>query len=334
MPPQAGCPALQILLCCFQHFAVLVLGLTPSPLGIPKTAFWIYVSGSLLFTVGLVKIFRELPHEHGVDKIMPVGRLCFAIPMAVFGSEHLTATADIARLVPRWIPAHTFWVYLLGVAFICAALSITVLVQARLEAALLGMTWLIFVFVIDIPAVMANPHNRFFWALALRQLAFSGGAFAFAISPRSRRAGQPSSVRSISAWTAFPRFFVGIPSLFYGVEHLLHPAYVPGIPLQKLIPEWIHGRIFLSYFVGVILILAGVCLLINKRTRTAATFLGLTVLLTVLWIYLPMFLAAPRDVRALNYFFDTLLFCGAILLLANAMEEKAVARLTARQYAY
>lgn len=80
---------------------------------------------------------------------------------------------------------------------------------------------------------------------------------------------------------------MGIPSLFSGVEHLLHPEYVPGVPLQKLTPEWIPGRIFLSYFVGVILILAGVCLLVNKKARTAATSLGLTILLTELWIYLP-----------------------------------------------
>jgi hypothetical protein len=49
------------------------------------------------------------------------------------------------------------------------------------------------------------------------------------------------------------------------VEHLLHPEYVPGVPLPKLTPEWILGRIFLSYFVGVMLILAGVCLLVNKK---------------------------------------------------------------------
>jgi hypothetical protein len=53
----------------------------------------------------------------------------------------------------------------------------------------------------------------------------------------------------------------------------------------------------------------------------AATSLGLTILLTVLWIYLPMLLAAPRDVVALNFFFDTLLFCGAILLLANSLAK-------------
>jgi uncharacterized membrane protein len=315
-------PALQILVCCFQRFVVVVPALASPPFGMPATVFWIYVCASLLFIIGLIKIFGELTQEHGVDKIMPFGRLFFAIPMAVFGSEHFTSTASIATLVPRWIPAHMFWVYLVGLAFLCAALSIAVLVQARLAAALVGMTLLIFVFVMDIPAVVANPRNRFFWALALRELAFSGGAFAFAMWPWSTRPRQPSPSPPPAAWAAMPRFFVGIPSLFYGVEHLLHPAYVPGIPLQKLTPEWIPGRLFLSYFVGVILILAGLCLLVNKKTRMAATSLGLTILLTVLWIYLPMLLASPTDVVALNYFFDTLLFCGAILLLANAIDKE------------
>jgi uncharacterized membrane protein YphA (DoxX/SURF4 family) len=115
---------------------------------------------------------------------------------------------------------------------------------------------------------------------------------------------------------------VGIPSLFYGVENLLHPAYAPGVPLQKLTPEWIPGRIFLSCFVGVTLIVAGVCLLVNKKTRIAATSLGLTILVTVLWIYLPMLLRAPTDVVALNYF--RTLLSGAILLLANAMTKNDV----------
>jgi uncharacterized membrane protein len=320
---------LQIVVCSFPQFVVVVPALAFG-VGIPVPVFWIYVSASLLFMIGLIKILGELRQEHGVDKIMPFGRLFFAIPLAVFGSEHFTFTANVAALVPRWIPAPTFWVYLVGLAFLGAALSIAILFQARLAAALVGMALLIFVFAMDLPAVVANPGNRFFWALALRQLAFSGGAFAFAMCPWSTRSTRPresSRAQLTKALAAMLRFFVGLPSLFYGVEHLLHPEYVPGVPLQKLTPEWIPGRIFLSYFVGVILILAGVCLLVNKKARTAATALGLTILLTVLWIYLPMLLAAPTDVVALNFFFDTLLFCGAILLLANSLDkEPALAR--------
>ncbi|HUS10607.1 MAG TPA: hypothetical protein VMZ30_09090, partial [Pyrinomonadaceae bacterium] len=45
-----------------------------------------------------------------------------------------------------------------------------------------------------------------------------------------------------------------------------------------------------------------------------------------LWIYLPMLLAAPTDVVALNFFFDTLLFCGAILLLATRLTKNQLRR--------
>jgi uncharacterized membrane protein len=293
-----------------------------SAFGLPPTVFWIYLCASLLLIAGLIKVFNELPQEHGVDKIMPFGRLCFAIPIAVFGSEHFTATASLATLVPRWIPAHVFWVYLVGLAFLGAAIGIAVLVRARLAAAGVGIAMFMFVLLMDMPAVAANPHNRFFWALALRQLAFSGGALAFAMSPSSTRSRPRSPVQAATPWAALPRFFIGIPSVFYGIEHLLHPTYVPGIPLQRLTPEWIPGRMFLSYFVGLMLILAGACLLTNTKPRLAATALGLTILLTVFWIYLPMLLAAPKDLAALNFFFDTLLFSGAILLLANAMDKE------------
>jgi uncharacterized membrane protein len=326
---------LPILLCCFQQPAVAVLALASTPFGISVTAFWMYVCASLLSILGLIRILRKLPPEHGRDRIVPFGRLFFAIPIAVFGTEHFTITAEIAAMVPRWIPAHTFWVYLVGLGFICAGLSMAVRIQARLAAALVGMTMLIFVCVIDIPGTVAHPHNRFFWALALRELSFGGGALAFAMAPWSTQLREPPAAQPLVARAAsLPRFFIGIASLFYGVEHLLHPEHVPGVPLEMLTPVWIPGRIFLSYFVGVVLILAGVGLLANRKPRLAATFLGLTILLAVLWIYLPMLLAAPTSVVALNYFFDTLLFCGAILLLANGMEkETALARTYASQNA-
>src|SRR5205809_1311287 len=147
---------------CFQKFVVIAPALAFPPLGMSAIVFWMYVCALLIFIIGLIKIVGELPQQQGVDKIMPFGRLFFAIPLAVFGSEHFTLTANIANLVPRWIPAHPFWVYLVGVAFICAALSIATLVRARPAAALVGMTFLIFVLVMDMPGVMAKPGNRFF----------------------------------------------------------------------------------------------------------------------------------------------------------------------------
>ena len=73
---------MQIQLCCFQLFVVVVPALAFAPFGMPAIAFWMYVCASLLFIIGLIKILGELSQEHGVDKIMPFGRMFFAIPMA------------------------------------------------------------------------------------------------------------------------------------------------------------------------------------------------------------------------------------------------------------
>ena len=164
-----------------------------APFGLSGDVLWAYVSGCLLLLVGLIKISKdELPHARGLDKILPFGGLFLAIPMAVFGTEHLTDTAGIATIVPQWMPSHTLWVYLVGIALIAAALSITTKIQARPAATLLGVMFCCLVLLIHIPNIVAQPGNRFFWAVGLRDLAFGGGAFAFAGSQMntSSAAGQ------------------------------------------------------------------------------------------------------------------------------------------------
>jgi hypothetical protein len=117
---------------------------------------------------------------------------------------------------------------------------------------------------------------------------------------------------------------IAIAAIFYGVEHFLHPANVPGVPLEKLMPAWIPAHPLISYLTGAILVIAGTCILLDKKTRMAATYLGAWIVLLVLFIYGPILIAALADpstavkVEGINYFADTLLFSGAILALASA----------------
>ena len=289
--------------------------------GLPGIVFWGYFAAAAVLVVGLVKIFNdELPQARGIDKIMPFGRLCFATPLAVFGTEHFTDTSDIATMVPSWIPVHTFWVYLVGVALLAAALSIAVKVQSRLAATLLGVMFFSFVVLMDIPAALAEPNNRIAWTLALRELAFASGGFAFAGARMSaKHAGRAPVLVTVA------RYCIGVTAVFYGVEHFLHPTFATGVPLEKIMPEWIPGRLFWAYIAGAVLIASGACLVANKKTRQAATYLGLMILLLVLFEYLPMLLASPEDIVSLNYFFDTLFFSGAVLVLADACGERTSA---------
>jgi uncharacterized membrane protein len=127
------------------------------------------------------------------------------------------------------------------------------------------------------------------------------------------------------------RVLIAIAAIFYGVEHFLHPANVPGVPLEKLMPAWIPWHRLISYLTGAMLFVAGASILLNKKTRVAATYLGAWLVLLVVFIYGPILIAALGDpstdvkIEGINYFFDTLLFAGAILALASATPRRDAA---------
>jgi uncharacterized membrane protein YphA (DoxX/SURF4 family) len=89
-------------------------------------------------------------------------------------------------------------------------------------------------------------------------------------------------------------------------------------------PAWIPGRLLVGYLTGAILFVAGAAILLARKTRMAATYLGTWIVLLVVFIYGPILIASMLDpstavkVEGINYFFDTLLFAGVILALANA----------------
>jgi len=76
-----------------------------------------------------------------------------------------------------------------------------------------------------------------------------------------------------------------------------------------------------AYLTGTIEVIAGVAILINQYTRDAAVLAGLWIVLLTLFLYVPL-LAMARGtagiVEGMNYVFDTLLYGGALLLLAGA----------------
>src|SRR6516225_5653662 len=120
---------------------------------IPSTVIWSYSVGGAVLAIGLVTIFLrgDWQKARGLDKLILVGPLFYAAPIAAFGTEHFTLTAVIASMVPKWIPWHLFWAYFVGACFIAAALSLVTRIKARLAASLLGLTFFLFVILMDAP---------------------------------------------------------------------------------------------------------------------------------------------------------------------------------------
>ncbi|HEV2398221.1 MAG TPA: hypothetical protein VGS27_14870 [Candidatus Sulfotelmatobacter sp.] len=285
-----------------------------------RTAFSMSAAGLVLVVIALMVAKHAIARAQGLEKIVGLSNLCFAAPLAVFGAEHLSAAQGISQIVPKFMPWHLFWAYFVGFALVAASLSIATRIQAFWAGLLFGTMMFLFVAMMDIPGTLSDLHNRISWALLCRETSFGAGGWMIAAAAMDAKRRQ--SQRAI---IMLARVVIGMVAVFYGVEHFLHPMNVPGVPLEKFMPDWIPLRALISYATGAILIVGGIGIVLTRKARTAAAYVGTWIFLVVLFIYGPILIASLLDpstavkVEGLNYFFDTLLYAGTILALASAM---------------
>src|SRR5579872_2146739 len=263
----------------------------------------LYAAGVAILIIGLIMILRnDVPQARGLEKLIPFGRIFFAVPLAAFGVEHFIFANFMTGMVPSWIPWHLFWIYFVGAALIAAALSIATGICSRLAGALLSFMIFLFVCTLHVPNWIAHPHDRFAMAVALRDLAFSAGALALAVTPKNR----PQTNWELAIVTIM-RLAIAIPMVVFGFEHFIYPSYVPVIPLERAMPSWVPAPHVFSCLIGIAMLATALGIIVHWKPRKAAIWLGIVILFTMATIYLPILIAAPLDVaNAINYFFDTL----------------------------
>ncbi len=272
-----------------------------------------------LLVIGGLCARRPVAEARGLDKLVALGNVFFAAPLAVFGAEHLSGDAGIAAIVPAYLPFRMFWVYFVGVALVAAALSIATRILVPWSGLLFGVMMFLFVAMLHLPGALSEPGNRFGWVIVFREMSFGAGGWALAGGAMA--AGR---ARTKSTLVTVGRVVIGLAAVFFGIQHFLHPTNAPGVPLSKVMPEWIPGRMVVGYLTGAIELVCGAGILIGRKTRTVATCLGAWIVLLVVVIYGPILIDSTRDPSAagkvvgINYFTDTLLFAGAILGLASA----------------
>jgi uncharacterized membrane protein len=279
-----------------------------------RPALSMSAAGLALLVIGLLAAKSDIVQARGIDKIVALTYLCFAIPLAVFGAEHLSLGKAMLNAVPSYMPWRLFWVYFVGFALIAASLSIATKIQVRWSGLLFGTMMLLFVAMVHLPGAV-TAGGRIPWTIVVREMSFGGAAWVLAgIAMGDVRGRHLITVG---------RVLIAIAAIFFGLQHFLHPLGLPGVPLQKQMPTWIPARAFIDYLTGAFLIVAGVYFLLKRKTRMAATYLGAWIVLLLVVIYGPVLFSALADpstevkVEGLNYFADTLLFGGVILSLAR-----------------
>jgi uncharacterized membrane protein len=287
----------------------------------PSVNYWMSIVGLVYFVAGVFVLRKEISAARGWDKLITLGAVFMAVPVAMFGIDHLCSPGPIKDIVPSWVPAHLFVTYFVGCALLAAATSLTVRKFVRMSFTLFGLMFFLFVCMMHIPNALVDPKDRFAWEIVLRDITYSGAGFALA--GLYSRASSPQQ----SKWMIlFGRIVIAMAAIFFAVEHFLHPEFAPGVSSDKVTPSWVPFPSLWGYLAGAVLLAAGIALALNKKPRMAATSIGalmITLALSLELIMLILSLAhggSTLEINdALDYVFDTLLYGGAALVLASAL---------------
>ena len=107
--------------------------------------FWMCFAGLIYLVAGVSVLRKEISAARGWDKLITLGCIFIAVPLAVFAPEHFGGPMRVQDIVPSWMPAHLFWAYFVGCSLFAAATSLTLRKFVRLSSTLLGLMFFLFV---------------------------------------------------------------------------------------------------------------------------------------------------------------------------------------------
>ncbi len=112
--------------------------------------------------------------------ISKVGTVLYALVIGFFGVNHFMNGTGMAHMVPSFLPGGVVWVYITGIALICAAISFLIDKQTRLAGLLLAIFLLLIVLTVHLPAVI-NAQDESYRRLPMINLIKDTGLAAAAL---------------------------------------------------------------------------------------------------------------------------------------------------------
>jgi uncharacterized membrane protein YphA (DoxX/SURF4 family) len=253
-----------------------------------------------------------------------VGRLFFAIGLIAWGIQHLVAGDFVTRVVPSWpawLPARTMSAYLVGAALIAAGAAIALDVKGRAAALAFSLFALVSFVLLHVPLAAKDSLIGGRWTGAGKALVMCGGASCIALSLSEGQRDDPggrwasASVRdSVILWG---RVSLGAFMILCGIQHFKFAQFV-----ATLVPAWIPGAMFWTYFAGVALIAGGIGIIVPRVTRLAAILSGAMIFSWVFLVHIPLVVKNPQSTTDVAAVFEALAFSGVAFLLVGLAARK------------
>ena len=252
------------------------------------------------------------------DRIVMLGRLFYAVGMAAIGVQHFVNGDFVAVILPSYpegIPGHAFWTYAFGAGLVVSGAAMALGGKARPAAILLGTALLAAILFRDIPVQLAGNFRYLgAWTNVFKALTLSGGAFVVAAT--AHRENEPSLDRF---FVGFGCFGLAVTVAVFGIDHFIYTEFV-----ASLVPSWIPGHVFWTYFCGAALIAAGAGMLLGIKARLAAGLLGSIIFVWLLVLHIPRAIADPTGANGDEWtsVFEALAFSGIAFILARKLPKK------------
>jgi uncharacterized membrane protein len=244
-------------------------------------------------------------------QVIAIGRIFFATGMIVTGGQQFffgQFVPMVVPLTPGTIPSQRLWVYLTGAILIVAGGAILTGLQARLVSKVLGALFLLSFLLLYLPTnAMAG----------LKALTLSGCAFVIAgtFPKTTADEGRRNPIAWLDRFVPYGMYLLAIQVIVFGIDHYLYTAGI-----ATLVPAWIPGHIFWTYFAGTALIASGVAMIARVKARLAATLLGVMILIWVLILHIPRAVANPGPLgQEWTSAFEALAKSGVALILGETL---------------
>jgi uncharacterized membrane protein YphA (DoxX/SURF4 family) len=249
-----------------------------------------------------------------MHNLIRAGRVFYGIGIAGIGVQQFIYSEFrpmVLAFWPSWISDPAIGAYIVGAILILTGAIIAFSKKATVISIFLGIFFfLLFLCSHVYYQLFLSPYDFHFgnWTNALKDLAFSGGAFIIAASfPETR------SFISNKTLLIIGRIFFSIMLIIFGYDHFLYTEFV-----ATLVPGWIPGHTFWTYVGAVALIGSGLCILLKIQIRLVGILLGIMLLIWFVILHIPRAIADPNSGKGneITSVFQALAFSGIAFVVA------------------
>jgi len=259
------------------------------------------------------------------ENLIKAGRCFYGTGVAAIGIQQFIHADFRPVISPAWPP----WIhgaalaYIVGAALAAAGAFIIFGKNIKTISLLLAAFFFILFLAFQFPYIMFIqpnlPRHLGLWTNPLKEVAFSGGAFVMAASVPGRKSNEEKEFYAKERLMTAGRIFFSIMLIAFGIDHFYYTVFV-----ATLVPSWIPGHIFWTYFGAVCLIGSGVAIIFKIFITPVAILLGTMLFLWLVILHIPRAIADPYIAQGneITSVFEALAFSGIAFVIGGVEKNK------------